>query len=378
MRRRWIGVLALLLALTGCQGDLLPKARDITTVELMQVLALDEGEGEALRVTAASGVRSGGQGGEPKPPVVLSREAPTVLSACMDMQGSASGYASFSHVEHVVLSARAAQRSTVSLLDFLERDPEMRLDTHIYLTQGRASEVIEAMQEEERSAAELLEAISRELELKSQAWPVSVRELLIDLEENGCALLPVLETKEEGGKPTLVCESMGWFQDDDFCAVLEPEQARGAALLKGTMGSGALELDLPDGGLVGLRLTKSRCRWEPVWQGERLEGLTARVQVQANLAEVQGEVRLNSGEEQGKLRQRLEERLQGELESLLELSRSSGGDFLHLQREVRLLHPSRYRSIDQNWEDWFPELELHAQVQGRVERSYDLIQGGTA
>lgn len=369
---------AALLLLTGCQGDLLPKARDITTVELMQVLALDEGEGEQLRVTAASGVRSGGQGGEPKPPVVLSQEAPTVLGACMAMQGSASGYASFSHVEQVVLSARAAQRSTAGLLDFLERDPEMRLDTHIYITEGKVSEVIEAVQEEERSAAELLEAISRELELKSQAWPVSVRELLIDLEENGCALLPVLEVKQEGDKSTLVCETMGWFQEDDYRQALEPEQARAAALLKGTLGSGDLEVKLSGGTLVGVRLTKSRCRWEPRWQGERLVGLTAQVQVQGDLAELQGEAPVNSGAEQEELRRRMERQLEQELAALLEQSRRSGGDFLHLQREARLLAPARYRKIDRNWKTWFPELELKARVQGCVERSYDLTQGGGA
>jgi hypothetical protein len=232
-KKGWLLVLVPLLALTGCQGDLLPRARDITTVELMQVLALDAGAGERLRVTAATGVRSVGQGGEPKPPVVLHQEAATVLAACMRMQGSADGYASFSHVEQVVLSAEAAERSTAGLLDFLERDPEMRLDTRVSVTEGKAGELVEAFQKEERSTAELLEGAQRELEVNSQGWPVSVRELMADLEENGCALLPVVKVEQKEDKPELRCETMGWFQEDDFRSALTQRQARAAAILKG-------------------------------------------------------------------------------------------------------------------------------------------------
>jgi cytidylate kinase len=276
-------LLALLLPLTGCREDLLPRARDITRVELMQVLALDEGEEGKLRVTAASGVRSGGQGGEPRPPAVLTREAPTVLGACMDMQGSARGYASFSHVEQVILSAGAAQRSTAGLLDFLGRDPEMRLDAHIYITEGEASDVVEKVKKEERSAAELLEALSREMEVRSQAWPVTVRELLIDLEENGCALLPVVEVKEEGGQPVLVCQTMGWFREDDFQQALSPEEARGTALLKGELGSGAVEAKLPE---IGLELRYEDGVQKMILNGEDVSREIRTEQASANASKV--------------------------------------------------------------------------------------------
>ena len=374
-RNSWMLLPALLL-LTGCRGDLLPRARDITTVELMQVLALDEGEGDKLRVTAATGVRSVGQGGEPKPPVVLQREAPTVLSACMSMQGSADGYASFSHVEQVVLSADAAERSTAGLLDFLERDPEMRLDTHVYLTEGKASDVIEQLQKEERSAAELLEGLQRELEVNSQGWPVNVGELLADLEENGCALLPVLEVKKEGKKPVLRCETMGWFQEDDFRQTLKRKQARAAAILKGELGSGVEELTLPEDTVVGLRLTRSKCRWVPRWEGDKLTGLTAQVQMTADLAEVRSGAP-EIGSQRERMSRAMERTIKKELEELLLESQRSGADFLHLQRELRVLCPARYREIDLHWKEWFPEMELSAQVQGTVERSYDL-NGGAA
>lgn len=371
MNKKLLLLCLLLLPLTGCGRDLLPRSRDITTVELMQVLALDEGEGDKLRVTAASGVRSGGQSGETQSPVVLSREASTVLAACMGMQGSASGYASFSHVEQVVLSAQAAQRSTAGLLDYLERDPEMRLDTQVWLTEGQASEVIQGVREGERSAAELLEALGRELKVESCGWPVSVRELLIDLEDNGCALLPVVELYEEAGEPCLRCVGMGWLQEDDYRETLTPEQSRSAALLEGKLDSGAVSI----GAQAGLRLTGSRCRWTPLWDGDRLRGISIKVEVRSDLAELQGGATGTLAGQQALLRSSLEARLEKELRSLLQRSRQAGGDFLHLQRRMRLLCPQRYRAIDRNWARWFPALELDVRVHSRVERSYDLNGG---
>lgn len=376
MKRGWMAAaLAVLLSLTGCCRDLLPRARDITTVELMQVLALDEGAGDQLRVTASSGVHAGTQGGRAQPPVVLCREAESVFAACTEMQGSAGGYTSFSHVEQVVLSTQTAQRSTAGLLDYLEREPELRLDALVWLTEGEAGALLEQVREEHRSAAELLEALSRELRVESRSWTVSVRELLSDLEDNGCALLPVLELDQEGDEATLRCSGMGWFQEDDYRAVLSPELSGAAAMLEGEMNSGAAEVRLPGERLAGLRLTGAHCRWRPVWEGERLTAVTAEVELRADLAQMQGTADLSDPEEQARMRRALERQIQQRLTALLRLSQSVGGDFLHIQRKLRVLSPRRSRTLDLHWAQWFPTLELKAQVRGGVERSYDLRQG---
>lgn len=374
MRKRCLtAVLIFLLPLTSCRGDLLPRARDITTVELMQVLAIDKGEGDKLRVTAASGVHSGGTGAEPKPPIVLTREAETVFAACMDIQSAPNGYASFSHVEQLIFSAEATRQSTAGLLDFLERDPEMRLNTHAYVTQQETGEtLLQTLSKEDRTAAEQLEAIERELSVESLAWPVTVRELLMDLEDNGCALLPVLTLDKEEETPTLRCGAMGWFREDDFQQSLTEEQSRAAALLEGEMDTAALEVNLPGGALAGLRLTDCSCRWEPIWTRERLTGFHPTLEVKADLAELQGQWRTDT--EQDQLRQAVETLLRKQVRELLKLSQREG-DFLHLQRRARVQCPGRYESIDQNWERWFPALDLEPEVRCTVERSYDLTEG---
>ena len=372
-------VAAALLTLTGCEGNLLPKSRDITTVELMQVLALDEGENGTLSVTAASGVHSGGQNGDPQPPVILEREAPTVFAACMSIQSDGNGYASFGHMEQCVLSARVAQRSMSSLLDFLERDPEMRLDAHLYVTeQEPAAELLKAVSDENRSATERLEAIGRELSVQSFGWPVTVREFMIDMEENGCGLMPLLTLTEEEQEKAIQCGSMGWFQEGDYKGALTQGQSRAAAMLEGKLGSSAVEVRLSDGGLAGLRLTEVKCKWKPIWSGQRLAGVDVSVDVKADLAELQGDTNLYSERTRKELLERMETQLKREIQELLELSQKEGADFLHIEREVRLQCPAQYRRLEEHWAEWFPALNLNVEVQGIIERSYDLNQSGAA
>ena len=364
---------ALLLLLTGCEGDLLPKARDITTVELMQVIALDKGEGGNLIVTAASGTHSGGQSGEPKPPVVLKGESSTVFGACMSIQSEGNGYASFGHVEQCVLSAKATEQSMSSLLDFLERDPEMRMEAHLYVTeQDPAAELLTEVDEKEQSAAERLEAIGRELTIESFGWPVTVRDFMIDMEENSCGLLPVLKLVEEEKKKTIRCESMGWIQNGDYQGTLPPEQARAAAILEGKLDTGGIELHLSDGSVAGLKLTQANCTLDPVWSGGRLTGISIHVDAKADLAELQGPADLYSGAVQKELSQGMERQLKGDVQELLALSQKEEADFLHMERKLRVKSPAKAGEMEEHWEEWFPELNMSVEVHGVIERSYDL------
>lgn len=369
------GITMLCLSLIGCSGDFFPVARDITNVQLMRVMALDKGEEERISVTVSGGVRPGDQGSEAQPPVILTWEAPTVFAACLTIQTYGDGYISYGHVGQCVLSADAAQEAVSDLLDFLERDFEMRVDTDLYVTtEGKAADLLTQVASKDKAATDRLDSIARDLPMESYGWPVSVRDFLIDIEDNGCAMAPVARLKEEEEEMTIACDNMCWFQDGKFGDELDRELSRAAAILTDNGKISPVEVTLSDGSVVGLRVTNVTCSWKLNWEGDVLTGAEAQINVKADLAELQGDADIYQYSVQQEMDEKLCQELEKPIQELLDLSQKEEADFLHLGRKFQVQCPARSYSLRENWDQWFPDLKLRIKVDGIVERSYDVNQ----
>lgn len=95
------------LTLTGCRRGpgLLPYAREIEDMELMQTLGVDRaGEGQ-VEVTASSGSGDPAEGAA----TVVSGQAGTISAAVLGMQGEGSSYLYFGHVGQLLLGEELAQ-----------------------------------------------------------------------------------------------------------------------------------------------------------------------------------------------------------------------------------------------------------------------------
>ncbi|MCD7928524.1 MAG: hypothetical protein LUF80_06665 [Oscillospiraceae bacterium] len=359
--------------LTSCSNTFLPESRDITNVQLMRTLALDPGEEAQVAVTAAGDVQPGDEGGEAQPPTILTWEAPTVFSACLTIQTYGDGCVSYGHVSQCLINADLPERVGGYLLDFIERDFEMRMDIDLYaVTEGRAADLLTETASGSQSATQRLESVARDLSLTSQGWTVTLRDFLIDLADNGCALLPVAALQEEEGETTIVSDHMCWFREERLGGELTGEQSRAAAILLGQAKSGAVEVTLSDGSLVGLRLTDAEARWQPQWEGDTLMGVTAQVSVTADLAELRGDADPYEPSVQEELNRCLAQTLEEQLQDLLDLSQTETADFLHLGRRLGVQCPARSDVLQEHWDEWFPQLTLTAQVEATVERSYDV------
>lgn len=368
-------LMALCLFMTGCSGDFFPVARDITNVELMRTMALDKGEDGNISVTFSGGVRPGDQGSEAQPPVILTREASTVFAACLTIQTYGDGYVSYGHISQCVLSAESSDKAVSDLLDFLERDFEMRLDTDIYVTtEGKAADLLTEVASKNKAATDRLDSISRDLPLESYGWPVLVRDFLIDIEDNGCAMAPVVRLTEEEDETTISCDNMCWFQDGKYKDELDQDLSRAAAILTGQATSSPVEVTLSDGSTVGLRLTDVKCSWKLDWKEGVLAGAEVQVSAKADLAELQGDADIYQYSVQEEIDQKLSEELKKPLQELLELSQKEKADFLHLGRKFGVQSPSKSYALKEHWDEWFPEMRFQVKVDSVVERSYDVNQ----
>lgn len=179
------------------------------------------------------------------------------------------------------------------VLDYIQRDFEMRLDTLLFqMEQGEAGTLLNKTASKEASATERFQEIDRELPLKSQSWSCTVREFLVDLYDNGWSMMPVVKLVKERDGYGVGTSGMALYYETELADKLDIHASQGACLLLNQGKVGYMDVALTDSGVVGLKLTDTNCDWSVQWAGDTLTGMTAELQVTADLAEVSGTVDL--------------------------------------------------------------------------------------
>ncbi|MCC8129495.1 MAG: hypothetical protein LIO51_06110 [Clostridiales bacterium] len=376
--------LGLYLLLSGSSSDLLPWASDITQVKLMRTMALDVGEEDQIQVTLSGGLQRRDQDNSDTLPLLLNQQGLTVFGSVQALQTESDGYVEMGHLSDCVIGEALAREGIAGLADFLERDFSMRLGTRLFLLAGDTGESALRMTASKTTAlTDRLEAISQNRTYGGKDWPFTVRAYLAETEDNGVALLPVLELadnpdydpKGQGEQPEreIHLAGLAYLTDQTLTGVLSEKESRGASLLSGWDQLDRFQVELPNGTVAGIRLVLSQCRWEPEFdETGRLTAVTARLEVQGELNELTGWADLTDTAVLDAMEQGFLSQVAESAQAALDRSRTDGADFLHIRRQLVFQCPAHSTQLLAQWEEWFPSVELYAAAEGRVERSYDI------
>lgn len=360
--------------LCGCSPRFLPQPKDISNVELVRTLAVDSAPKGRVKVTVSSGAKREDSGSGGKEPLILEQEASTIFAACQMIQKSGSGYVTYGHVTECVIGKGAAEAGIDRILDYIQRDYEMRLDTLIFFTEETAAEIVTKSGSEDIAATDRLQEIGKELPLESKGWACTVREFLSDLYDNGWAMMPVVRLRKETEQDTLVSDGMALFQETSLKGRFPPELGRGVCLLLNQGDMSYLDLDTEEDGVAGLKLTGQKCKWSAQWQGDELTDLTANIQVQADLSEASGKLEELNEDVMSRMEKTLAKTLTREAIQVLEQEQQVG-DFLHLKRTLMTQYPMKAGLIQQKWEQWQKSLTFHVKTGCVIQQSYDVSRG---
>ena len=372
MKKRALLSLTLVLALTGCSA--LPYAHEIDQTVLMGVLGVDAAPGGGLVLTAASAGRSGAGESPGQDPVVLSAQAETLSAARSQMQTYGEQYVFYGDIEQVLAGEGAARQGLEDLLGQMVRDPELRLESNLWVIQGgsAADSLFDAAQE--GGAPGRLTALEQDAELLGAPLAKTAREALAELLDNGCTLLPALERREaeegQGAQGDYVLAAAGYalFREGALLDFTRGEETLGTSLLLGQGHGRLLAFSDPDGGSVTLRLTGVKTDLEPRFDRGALEGLTITCRLETQVAEFQGWSGHLPEEERAALEETLARRGQRALRAALDLFQDLEADCVRLGGRAALAAPWHKEELEAQWADAFPTLDISLEVEGRVAR----------
>ena len=261
MRKYIIVCLALVLGLlSGCRGDLYAIYRDVERLRPVQTLGIDRSAGRI--VVSAAGIDPAGGA-----PLALCEAGESIDRALVGLQNAfpeAEPY--YAHVEYIVLGREAAEEGILPWLEWLERNPQMRLDTVIFVAQGTAAELVLGASGQDIGTSDRLESLQREVESLGEGQVFTVRELASALAERRAGLCGFIRA---GDQSSLVKNSdslsvlpagFAVFKEDRLVDVLGADQVPGVLLLHNRPQGARILIETEDAGLVTLLLDSGRSK----------------------------------------------------------------------------------------------------------------------
>ena len=213
--------LALLLAAgmlcSGCStGAISSNYRAVEDLELIQTIGVDRAP-EGVCLSAATGKM-----GEGEAPKRMTQSGVSMLAALNQLQDrTPSAELFYAQTSYLLLGEEAAAAGGLApLLDFIARDPDMRLSAPLFIVRGgTAQQAVMETGDDKTDVTEALAALEKDITLDGTSHAYSCTDIARALAGSGCAVVGAVacvRTPEgEGGKLALAPAGYAIFRDGD-------------------------------------------------------------------------------------------------------------------------------------------------------------------
>ena len=343
-----LGFLLITLLLGGCWDKVELESRGFVVS-----LGIDEAGGAfALAMTLPNVAAIAGKDGGGEAKTILRTQDASLAAAMHNANAEAGQRLSYGHTKMAVFGEECLTNADMLLqaTDALERNAELSRKLIILAASGNASDMLDA----ESPGEPLVGAfVSNYYKNNPVARKLDLEQLLLDLRESDCAILPRIEI--DNGAPVL--RGAAVLVDARLAGWLDEGEVQGLRWFDGGGEDALLSVDY-DGMAVSLRV--AQCTRSLSFAENESGGLVCRVRVRAS-GSVEG---LRLGESA-----LLDERTQNELAALYadEITRELKAVFdrfqtdfradgLHLRRELHKHAPALFRIYGEDWNAAFANM----------------------
>jgi spore germination protein KC len=381
--------LLLCAVLSGCNGNFLPASNELDQFEIVRVVGIDKSATDSSLVEVTfimqTKTQSSGKGSSGSNIVtILSSTGPTVFDAARKLKASCDKIIYFGQVDYFLIGEEAAREDFSKYYDLIQRGPEVRLSTKIYLIRDNsAKEFLEATSSGEKFIADRLEGIQTDVDLLSNTNEVTAIDVTSMLDQSMAAtVIPALrcekaENKKSTGQlPEKDIQIGGYAVIRDFKLVgfLDEEIARGYNFLTNRVNSCPVNVTDSTGAYVSLEVIRSNTEVFARFDGDTLAEVTYRIHAFSNIEEQHSRADIYNNRELEELADKQSAVLRDAMVRIIEASKEYQIDCTGLGQAISLRHPFRWDKLRDSWVQIYPGLNINVKVESEISRSYDIVE----
>lgn len=375
----WIILISLLPAvLTGCWDR-----KELDTMAIIQAVGIDRTEDGQISLTlqlllpgkikgpAEKGGDDGGKG-----VWILTSTGQTVFEALRDATIESDRKLYFAHNKLFVIGEEAARTGVKPLVDFLDRDHDVRRLSYFFIARGKAQDIIEGEHEQEKIPAKAIEGLAKASGATSKLPIMSLHDFLKTLaSKTSDPVAPgieIVERKKEGkAKKFVRLDGTAIFNRDKLTGWFDGRETRGLLWVLGKVKSGIMVVKSPleETKNVSLEIIRASSEIKPEIINGKLV-INVEVKEEGNIGEQMSELDLTEPLDVFKeLEKRQAAAIEEEINAALAKAQKEWGvDIFKFGDAVHREFPKEWKELKKRWDDEFPLVEVKVKVEAQLRR----------
>ncbi len=356
-----------MLILSGCWNY-----REINDVNIINGAAIDSFEEKDEYVLSVEIVKPlAGQDFKLEADVI-SEKGKSIFDAARNMIAHSGKKGYWPHAKVFIISQDIAKKGVVDVIDFINRDAEVRSDIWLLISQEKtAKQILESSTKLHSTMSAHLEDKLKNKDSVSKFQAIELHQFLKDLAAEGisCTVPLAHITKEKEAVPTIF--GMGVFKEDKLVGDINGIETMNTILIKDELKSGVLIVKNVDNTNTDctLEIFKTKTKVKPVIKdGNIVMKIDSKLDV--GIAEIIGSEDLISEPGRKKLKAEAEETLKIEmLKTIKRVQKDYASDIFGFGNNIYRNMPNEWKKIKGDWDEIFSHLKVDVNVEVNIKGS---------
>ncbi|OIJ15281.1 hypothetical protein BKP35_05385 [Anaerobacillus arseniciselenatis] len=322
----------------------------------------------------AGHIGEGGRGGD-RSTFVESATGVTMADARSKLQQKLSRFLFWGHAENTVIGEKLAEKGIREHLDFFSRMPETRLRNWVFVSEGKAKDLISSLPHLENSAA----ATFIELSEFQIGMNVTMKDLMQMLKsDTGGAALPIFESlppkKEKGkleGRFQPYLSGTAVFKDDKMIGKLNDEVSRGLLWIRDEIHYATVTVDVEEEGATGkvsLELIRSHTELIPKIKNNKWS-MILKIYAEDDVIQNASHLDLRNPDFIKMIETKMEEAIEERIKLVVEqVQKQMKVDIFNFNESFQRHYTKEWQTAKKNWDEIFPEIEIEYIIEAAVLR----------
>ncbi|WFD08995.1 Ger(x)C family spore germination protein [Tepidibacter hydrothermalis] len=304
---------------------------------------------------------------------IISEKGKSIFDAVRTMIVHSGKRAYWPHAKVFIISEDIAKKGVVDVIDFINRDAEVRSDIWLLISQEKtAKEILNSETKLHSTISAHLEDKLKNKDSVSKFQDIELHQFLKDLAAEGisCTIPTVHITKEKDQKVPEIF-GMGVFKKDKLVGYIDGMETMSMMLIKDELKSGVFVVRNVDNTNTDctLEIFKTKTKVEPVIKnGNIVMKIDSKLDV--GIGEIVGKADLISEPGRDKLKLQAEETVKKELlKTIKRVQKDYDSDIFGFGNVIYRKKPEEWKKIKNDWDQIFAHLNVDVNVEVNIKGS---------
>lgn len=369
-------IILLSLMVAGCWNS-----REINTLSVVEAIGIDRLADGQISLTfqilkpseAKSAAPGGGGPGGGKAVWVLTSTGQTIFDAVRNATFESDRKLFLPFNKIIVFGEEAARAGIASLLDFFDRDPETRLLSYVFISRGKAKDIIEAEHPQENIPAKAIESLAQGSRATSKIAQTDLISLIRTLANRSSdPYIPGINIVQEGEegetKKIIRLGETAIFREDKLVGWFNQKETRGLLWVLGEVKSGIIVVPSPldETEKVSLEIIRASSQVKSrMVNGKPV--ITVQVKEEGNLGDQKSKVNLIKPDIFSELEKRQAGVIADEINAaLVKAQKEWGVDIFKFGEAVHRESPGDWKRMKENWREELTQVEVKVVVEANL------------